>query len=69
MSPHEILAEHVVDIHKIVADFRDPFERIRLPLFSHMASTNIFLTNHFCRKDSVSRTGTLGPAWKGTRVR
>ena len=27
MSPHEILAEHVVDIHKVVADFRDAFER------------------------------------------
>ena len=29
MSPHEILAEHVVDIHKIEADFRDAFERIQ----------------------------------------
>ena len=27
MGPHEILAEHVVDIHKVVADFRDAFER------------------------------------------
>ena len=27
MSPHEILAEHVVDIDKVVADFRDAFER------------------------------------------
>ena len=27
MSPHEVLAEHVVDIHKVVADFRDAFER------------------------------------------
>ena len=27
MSPHEILAEHVVDIHKVVEDFRDAFER------------------------------------------
>ena len=27
MSIHEILAEHVVDIHKVVADFRDAFER------------------------------------------
>ena len=27
MSPHETLAEHVVDIHKVVADFRDAFER------------------------------------------
>ena len=29
MSPQEILAEHVVDIHKVVADFRDAFERIQ----------------------------------------
>ena len=27
MSPHEISAQHVVDIHKVVADFRDAFER------------------------------------------
>ena len=27
MSPHEVSAEHVVDIHKVVADFRDAFER------------------------------------------
>ena len=27
MSPHEALAEHVVDIHKVVADFRDACER------------------------------------------
>ena len=27
VSPHEVLAEHVVDIHKVLADFRDAFER------------------------------------------
>ena len=27
MSPHEILPKHVVNIHKVVADFRDDFER------------------------------------------
>ena len=27
MSPHEIFAEHVVDIHKVVADSRDALER------------------------------------------
>ena len=27
MSPQQILAEHVVDIRKVVADFRDAFER------------------------------------------
>ena len=32
--PHEILAEHLVDIHKVVADFRDSFER---NLLRHMA--------------------------------
>ena len=29
LSHQEILAEHVVDIHKVVADFRDAFERIQ----------------------------------------
>ena len=29
ISPHEILAEHEVDIHKVLADFRDAFERIQ----------------------------------------
>ena len=29
MSPQEILAEHVVDIHKVVAEFRDASERIQ----------------------------------------
>ena len=29
MSHQEILAEHVVDIHKVVADFRDALERIQ----------------------------------------
>ena len=27
MIPHEVLAGHVVDIHKVMADFRDAFER------------------------------------------
>ena len=29
MSHQEILAEHVVDLHRVVADFRDAFERIQ----------------------------------------
>ena len=28
MTPEEILAEHVEDIRRIAADFRDAFERI-----------------------------------------
>ena len=42
VSPQEILAKHVVDIHTVVADFRHAFERISLPLLSPMASTNTF---------------------------
>ena len=61
VSPHEISAEHVVDIHKFVADFRGAFERNSLPLLSHMASTNTFLLNHLCRRGSASTTGTLDP--------
>ena len=34
MSPQKILAEHVVDIHKVVADFHDAFERTSVILFS-----------------------------------
>ena len=44
MSPREILAEHVVDTHKIEADFRDACERISLPLPRHVASTSLFST-------------------------
>ena len=29
MSPGEVLADHVVDIHRITADFRDAFECIQ----------------------------------------
>ena len=29
MSHQDFLAEHVVDIHRVVADFRDAFERIQ----------------------------------------
>ena len=52
MSHQDILAEHVVDIHKVVADFRDAFERNQ--------SSSSQLPNHLCRKGSASTTGTLG---------
>ena len=46
MSPHEILAEHVVDIHKVVADFRDAFERKTVFLFSGHCVNKYFLVNN-----------------------
>ena len=52
MSHQDILTEHVVDIHKVVSDFRDAFERNE--------SSSSQLPNHLCRKGSASTTGTLG---------
>ena len=60
MTPDEILTEHVVDIHRIEADFCDAFERNQASS-SHMASTNTFLLHHLCRRGSAFTTGTLGP--------
>ena len=42
MSHEEILAEHVVDIHRVVADIRDAFERIQVILFSSYGVNKYF---------------------------
>ena len=60
-TPDEILTEHVVDIHRIEADFRDAFERNQASSSQRVASTNTFLLNHPCRRGSAFTTGTLGP--------
>ena len=54
MSPHEILAEHVVDIHKVVADFRDAFER------NQSSSSQTHGVNKYF-SSQASTTGTLFP--------
>ena len=62
MSPEEILTEHVVDIHRIEADFRDAFERNQSSSSSQSYGVNkYFLNNHQSRRGSASTTGTLGP--------
>ena len=54
MSYQEILDEHVVDIHKVVADFRDAFlKEVRLHLPKHMASTNTFPLNHLAQHSQL----------------
>ena len=42
VSPQEILVEHVVDIHKVVADLRDAFERIQSSLSLSYGVTKYF---------------------------
>ena len=61
MSDHEILVQHVVDIEKATAEFREASER-KHATSSHMnSSSERFATVRLCRKDSASTTGTLGP--------
>ena len=62
MSPEEILTEHVVDIHRIEADFRDAFERNQSSSSSQSYGVNkYFLFNHQSRRGSASTTGIQDP--------
>ena len=62
MSHQEILAEHVVDIHKKLLPtsvmLMNAFSR---PPLSLMVSTNTVSLNHLCRRGSALTTGTRGP--------
>ena len=53
MSPQEILAEHVVDLHKVVADFRDVFERIQ-PSSSQSYGVNKFFSSQSLSQKRLS---------------
>ena len=62
MTPDEILTEHVVDIHRIEADFRDASERIQASSSQTYGVNKYFSSNHLCRRGgSAFTTGTLGP--------
>ena len=62
MCPQEILVEHVVDIHRFLADFRDALERIQSSSSqSYGVNKYSFLDNHLCRNRSAFTIGTLGP--------
>ena len=61
VSPHEVLVQHMVDIHNVMADFREASERKLLHFLKHIVSRNILLPDQLCRRDSASSSGTLGP--------
>ena len=68
MSPHEISAEHVVDIHKVVADFRDAFE-INPSSSSQSYGVNIFVLSITCAvKTQHLQLEPWAPTWKGRRI-
>ena len=52
ISPHEVLAEQVVDIHKVVADFRDAFERKQ-----SSSSQTYDVNKYFSSQSPVQRCG------------
>ena len=64
MNRPEIVAEHVVDIHKVVADLRDAFERIQLSSSQSYGVNKYISLNHLCRSGSAFTT--LNP-WAPTR--
>ena len=61
MSPHEILAEHVVDIHKVMADFRDAYERRQSSSSQTCGVNKYFSSQSLVKEGSASTAGTLGP--------
>ena len=52
MTTDEILTEHVVDIHRIEADFRDAFERIQTSS-SQASGVNKFFSSPMQKRLSV----------------
>ena len=68
MSPHEILAEQVVDIHNVVADFRHAFER-KLFLFSDIWRQQIlFFSITFAEEAQHLLLEPWAPTWEGRRI-
>ena len=57
----EILAEQVVDIHKVVADFRDAFESSQSSSSQSHGVNKYFSSQSHMQKSSAFTTGTLGP--------
>ena len=63
MSPEEILAEHVVDIHKVVADFRDAFERIQSSPSQSYGVNKYFSSQSPVQKRLSIYNWNPGPRW------
>ena len=61
MNPYEILAEHVVDIHKVVADSRDAFERNRSYSSQSYGVNKYFSSQSLVQKRLSIYKWNLGP--------
>ena len=69
MSPHEILAEHVVVIHKVVADFRDAFERNQSSYSQTRGVNNILFFSITCAEEAQHlQLEPWAPTWKRRRI-
>ena len=60
MSPHEVLAQHMVDVQRATADSREASER-KLTTSSHTVSTNILLPDPLVKKRLSIYYLNLGP--------
>ena len=68
MSPQEILAEHVVGIHKVVADFRDAFERFQSSSSQSYGVDKMLFFSITCAEEAQHlHLEPLGPDVEGRR--
>ena len=61
LGEHEILVEHMVDIEKATAEFREASERKHATSSHLKSSENALRPVRLCKGDSASTTGTLDP--------
>ena len=64
MTTDKILTEHVVDIHRIQADFRDGFERIQIS-FSQASGINKFFSSQSPMQKRLSVYNWNPGPWRG----
>ena len=64
MSPEEILTEHVVDIHRIEADFRDAFERNQSSSSVIWSQQLLFLSITKAEEAQHLQLEPWAPTWK-----
>ena len=66
MNHQEILAEHVVDMNKVVADFRDAFERIQSSSSQTLGVNKLFSSQSpVHRRLRIYNWNSGAPTWKG----
>ena len=69
IRPLEVLAGHVVDIHKVMADFREAYERRQASSSQTYGVDTYFLLNITCAEEAQNlQLEPWAPTWEGRRI-